>query len=376
MPKISVERRRFSGKICAPLVTAVRNLLHIFCRVLPRASKASFLVVCHLLATTAFSATLVWDANEDSVTEGYRVIARTGVETLSFDVGSSNRLALDFAKPGRLYLFHVVAYSYDRIESDPSNLLEYDVPIPFGWPTLLTQPLSLALGEGAPAFFVVQTAGINIRFQWLKNGQEIPGATNIFLSIPSVTPAHVGHYSVRVANILGEIESEAAELSLLLPPRITAQSRAVRVREGDPLLLSAEADGTAPLIYRWTKGSEIVQEGEQPRLFLMASKVTDAGFYQVEVSNEFGSAVSDLIEVVVDPVQPPSIRIQRSESELVLVIQGYPSAIYMIETHSTLAESTWIPIAGVETDEQGHAVYPLRPDQGMAQLFRIFELGN
>ena len=368
-----MECRRLVGKISAPLVTIIRNLLRVICLVPARPIKSCVFVLSHLLATTIFSATLVWDANKDSVTAGYRVIAKAGVEILSFDVGASTSLSLDFAKPGRVYLFQVVAYSYDGFESDPSDLLEYDVPIPFGWPTLLKQPVSSALREGEPAFFGVQISGIAGRFRWLKNGEEIPGATNIFLSIPSVTPAHVGHYSVRVANLLGEIESEPAELSLLLPPTIASQSRVVRVREGDPIFLSIHADGTDPLTYRWTKDSELVQEGDAPLLFLSESSPADAGSYEVAVSNEFGSALSEPIEVIVEQVQPPSVRIQRSDTELVLVIHGYPSAIYVIETLSVLEPSAWVPFAEVVTDEQGNAIYPLNPGTESVQLFRIFE---
>lgn len=373
MPKICVESRCLHGKISAPLVTTVRKLLSTFCLVPARALKSFVFLVSHFLAATVFSATLVWDANRDAVTAGYRVYAKSGLETLTFDVGARTSLPLDFVKPGKDYQFHVVAYSFEGLDSDPSDVLEYNVPIPFGWPTLLMQPVSVAVSEGSNVFLVVQTAGIGVRFQWLKNGKELDGATNIFLSIPSVTSEHVGRYSVRVANVLGEVESEAAQLSLLTPPTIVHQDHGAHVRAGDPILLSVEASGTDPLTYRWMKGSELVQEGDDPLLFLSASSRADAGSYTVVVSNEFGSVSSDPIEVVVDAVQPPSVRIQRSDAGLFLVIQGYPATIYVIETLSALEQSAWIRYAEIETDEQGNAIFPLNPEMESVQLFRILE---
>jgi hypothetical protein len=61
-------------------------------------------------------------------------------------------------------------------------------------------------------------------YQWMKNGQLIPGATNALLTFPSVAPADAGQYQYIVTPPCGNslTQSPPTELVIKLKPRITA----------------------------------------------------------------------------------------------------------------------------------------------------------
>lgn len=80
-------------------------------------------------------------------------------------------------------------------------------------PTLLAQPAPLAATAGATAAFSVTARGEEpLSFQWRFNGTALPGATAPSLTLPAVTTAHAGSYTVALTNRLGTTTSLAAPL--------------------------------------------------------------------------------------------------------------------------------------------------------------------
>ena len=86
-------------------------------------------------------------------------------------------------------------------------------------PAILVQPFSRAAQLGSNATFTVLATGIPVLgFQWLFNGQNIPGASNASLSIANMQATNVGVYNVVVSNAFGSVVSDPASLSLATPP--------------------------------------------------------------------------------------------------------------------------------------------------------------
>ena len=82
-----------------------------------------------------------------------------------------------------------------------------------GAPTLFVQPAPLAATAGAHANFSVTARGEEpLSYQWHYNGTALPGATAVSLTLPAVTPAHAGSYTVALTNRLGTTTSLAAPL--------------------------------------------------------------------------------------------------------------------------------------------------------------------
>jgi hypothetical protein len=66
-------------------------------------------------------------------------------------------------------------------------------------PTLVESPLSQGAAQGGSARFKVVARGAEpLRYQWQRNGVDLPGATDAVLSFSRVQPADVGSYRVVV----------------------------------------------------------------------------------------------------------------------------------------------------------------------------------
>ncbi len=83
-------------------------------------------------------------------------------------------------------------------------------------PEILRPPSGVAVGQGGSVTLVVraQPAGW-LTYQWRRNGEDIPGATEAFYAIESVQDWHAGNYTVRVSTTSGTVETPAAALTVL-----------------------------------------------------------------------------------------------------------------------------------------------------------------
>jgi hypothetical protein len=85
-------------------------------------------------------------------------------------------------------------------------------------PRITQQPQSQTVPVGGTATFSVQAAGtLPFRYQWVKGGVELGGATNRVLTMTNVQTNHAGVYSVRVSNTAGSVTSESALLTVTPP---------------------------------------------------------------------------------------------------------------------------------------------------------------
>ena len=95
-----------------------------------------------------------------------------------------------------------------------------------------------------------------LRYQWLFNGTEVPGATASSYTIPDVQVRHAGSYRVRVTDDIGPALSDAAILTVLVNPRILVHPVSQMVITGAPVTLSVSVDGyPKPFSYEWRLGS-------------------------------------------------------------------------------------------------------------------------
>jgi len=83
-------------------------------------------------------------------------------------------------------------------------------------PSILVQPISQRVTAGSNATFTVTTAGSPLlRYQWLRHGQALSGATNSVYTITNVsTRSSPGSYSCRVTNLFGSATSSNAVLTV------------------------------------------------------------------------------------------------------------------------------------------------------------------
>lgn len=91
---------------------------------------------------------------------------------------------------------------------------------PLATPTIDRQPASQSVLAGASVTFSVGIAdATGVTYQWLRQGVDIPGATQATYTLTAATTADSGsRWSVRVSNAGGSVPSTEALLTVTLPP--------------------------------------------------------------------------------------------------------------------------------------------------------------
>jgi outer membrane protein assembly factor BamB len=153
----------------------------------------------------------------------------------------------------------VIGNLWGSVRSEFASLAVVTVP---GAPFILSQPCDVQMPAGAAALFAVEAAGDPpLRYQWYFEGDKIEGATQEILTIPTVTGADAGLYSVEVSNSIGNIRSIVVALSLVSNPAwafktggyvfsspAIAQNGNVYIGSADGKLYALSPEGTS----RWT----------------------------------------------------------------------------------------------------------------------------
>jgi glucose/arabinose dehydrogenase/regulation of enolase protein 1 (concanavalin A-like superfamily) len=90
-------------------------------------------------------------------------------------------------------------------------------------------------------------------------------------------------------------------------PVITDQPDNVTVAEGQPATFQVTASGTAPLSYQWRKNSVNIPGAASATYTITSVQPSDAGNYQVVVSNTAGSVVSQTATLTVTAFNAPPV---------------------------------------------------------------------
>ena len=83
-------------------------------------------------------------------------------------------------------------------------------------PAITAQPSSVSAFDGQPATFRVSVSGaMPLTYQWQRNGVAIPNATGLTYSVPSVSSAVAGNYTLLITNDFGDVVSNTVTLTSL-----------------------------------------------------------------------------------------------------------------------------------------------------------------
>ena len=85
-------------------------------------------------------------------------------------------------------------------------------------------------------------------------------------------------------------------------PLILSQPQSLLTRENEPIVLKVAADGMPASTYQWTKDGRAVAGATGATYRVQTARTTDAGTYQVTITNEAGSILSDPVAVAVELV--------------------------------------------------------------------------
>ena len=117
-----------------------------------------------------------------------------------------------------------------------------------------------------------------------------PGQTASALFIETVQAEDDGLYSVILIDAVGTVHSQAARLTVLIPPSILIQPLSQSIIEGGSVTFSVQTEGTLPMGYRWRRDRatflNVVLNSDVSFLTLTNVQLEDAGVYTVVATNQ------------------------------------------------------------------------------------------
>lgn len=213
-------------------------------------------------------------------------------------------------------------------------------------PGIAVQPVDQIVKAGASVGFTVTATGTPpLSYQWNKDGAPVSGATSASLALGSVQISDAGAYTVAVTAGNGSVTSNAAILTVVAAPSISAQPVDQTVLPGSGAGFSVAATGTVPLLFQWLKDGAPIAGATSATLTLNAVQASQAGAYMVSVSNGIGSVTSGAATLTV--LAPPSLTVSPANQK---VTAGARTAFTVIATGSAPLSYQWrkdgVAIAG------------------------------
>jgi Immunoglobulin I-set domain/Immunoglobulin domain/PKD domain len=183
-------------------------------------------------------------------------------------------------------------------------------------PAILQPPTNLPVILGSNTMLsLTVTSYLDMTFQWQLNGTnltdqgEFSGSTTTNLFISGAGIADMGNYDVIVSDSEWSVTSAVATVSILFPTTMTLQPTNKTSIVPNNVSLSAAASGTGPLSFQWFFDGTPLSDGgnisgsASSTLNISGVQLTNAGLYEVLVTNSFSEAASTAMLTVLAPVQ-------------------------------------------------------------------------
>ncbi len=162
--------------------------------------------------------------------------------------------------------FRLISVEHPYIFDVSNNNYIWDTPLQSGGSP------STSLCEGENYTLSVDVSGSDLKYQWMKDGKFIPGATNSTLSLNSVKYETSGTYTCIVVGkpACPKLVTEPIDVYVVTPATVTTQPVSQYTLQGGEVTLYAEAhivgpDGTRPakdVAIQWYRGNTpLVDDG-------------------------------------------------------------------------------------------------------------------
>lgn len=166
--------------------------------------------------------------------------------------------------------------------------------------TVHPSPVSVTAGQSA-SFTVVASGTAPLSYQWYRYGVAVTGATSSTLTLSNAQSADAGAYTVTVTNSFGSMGSNVGSLTVnSAAPSISSHPQSTSATVDQSVSLSVTASGSNPLSYQWRKGGAPVAGATSATLTFNSISLSDAGSYDVVVTNSSGSATSSSATLTVN----------------------------------------------------------------------------
>jgi uncharacterized delta-60 repeat protein len=238
---------------------------------------------------------------------------------------------------------------------------------------ILTQPESRTNIPFTLAQFSVSAFGQEPLFhQWLRNdapladGVNLSGTHTPLLNISNTLGSDAALYRVVISNASGSVTSAVATLTVL-DPFLAGQPVTRTNNAGTTATFTASAIGTTNLIYQWLKhGTNLADGGKisgAQTAALTMTNVTgsDAGAYQIVITNAWGSVTSSVASLtVIDPLlvtNPVTQFLNRGQpATFGVLVRGEEPLVYQWRKNATnlpLATNATLLLTNVQVADNG-----------------------
>ena len=172
--------------------------------------------------------------------------------------------------------------------------------------SIFSDPAGATRAVGADVTFSVAATGVNLSYQWRKNGATLSGKTQSYCTLTQLQISDSGNYDVQVTGTQGTgtnnvtVTSKAATLLVQQPVQITAQPQpsTKTVNASASVSWGVTASGSS-LTYQWRKNGVNLGGQTSQTLLLGSVLASDSGTYDVVVANAVSSATSTPVTLVV-----------------------------------------------------------------------------
>lgn len=177
-------------------------------------------------------------------------------------------------------------------------------------PVITAQTGDLTVYDGDAVAVAVNATGTPpLAYRWTLDGTVLPDQTTSQVVYDRVTTNEAGVYQVVVSNAYGTATNQPVTLTVQPNvPRLRTDLQDQTVIEGATTAIGVDALGQTPLYYYWYKNGTNLTGVFSTSLIFSPVTSTNAGTYQVVVSNALGTATSRLATLTVKPNTPRQLR--------------------------------------------------------------------
>lgn len=185
----------------------------------------------------------------------------------------------------------------------------------------------------------VTASGVGLSYQWIKDGQELPGQTTATLVLSPLQSTDAGSYQVRISNALGSVTTTAVAVKILVPaPTLEPLPTEIALHAGEDFALTAVATGVEPIQYQWLLNGAELAAATTARFSRSAVDSSLAGALTVRATDAAGG-VATSSPVALSVAAPPSLRWVTAGSVLeAATIQG---RTYRLESRREVNAGAW-----------------------------------
>jgi len=200
-----------------------------------------------------------------------------------------------------------VLWADDNGSGTPDHANQIDdfaVTLPF--PGITNQPQNSSVSPGQSVTLTVGAVGAQpLYYQWRKNSNNIPNATNSSYTIQNAGPLDAGFYQVIVSNAFGMVISSNALVSVncAAPATFVSGPDDQSLSPGQTLSLSAQLSGTSPISIQWYKSGSPISGATNATYTKLNAQPSDSGLYTIVIDNCAQLPSSD--EAIVSVSQQP-----------------------------------------------------------------------